>query len=116
MGFSASTRQLGEVTIIDVRGRLTLVEGEAVYDLLLDLLRDGRQRILLNFRDVAYLDSSGLGQLVRALYTTQKNGAELRAVELNPRAQKVMKVTTLDQMFPDYPDEQAALRSFSPTY
>jgi anti-sigma B factor antagonist len=116
LGFSASTRQLGEVTVIDVRGRFTLIEGEAVYDLLLDLLREGRRRILLNFRDVLYLDSSGLGQLVRALYTAQKQGAELRAVELNPRAQAVMKVANLHRMFPDYPDEQAGLRSFSPSY
>jgi anti-sigma B factor antagonist len=116
LGFSASTRQLGEVTIIDVRGRFTLIEGEAVHELLNDLFRDGRRRVLLNFRDVSYLDSSGLGQLVRGLYTARKNGAELKAVELSPRAQEVLHLTNLHTVFPDYPDEQAALRSFSPTY
>ncbi|HUJ33302.1 MAG TPA: STAS domain-containing protein [Candidatus Acidoferrum sp.] len=116
MGFSASTRQLGEVTIVDVRGRFTLIEGEAVHELLLDLFRDGKRRVLLNFRDVSYLDSSGLGQLVRGLYTARKNDAELKAVDLSPRAQEVLRLTNLHKVFPDYPDEQAAVRSFSPTY
>lgn len=101
---------------MDVRGRFTLIEGEAVHELLLDLFRDGRRRILLNFRDVSYLDSSGLGQLVRGLYTARKNNAELKAVELNPRAQEVMRLTNLHTVFPDYEDEQAAMRSFTPTY
>lgn len=116
MGFSASTRQLGDVTIVDVRGRFTLIEGEAVYELLLDLFRDGRRRVLLNFRDVTYLDSSGLGQLVRGLYTARKNGAELKAVDLNPLTQEVLRLTNLHRVFPDYPDEQAAVRSFAATY
>ena len=116
MGFSASTRQIGEVTIVDVRGRFTLIEGEAVHELLVDLFRDGRRRVLLNFRDVSYLDSSGLGQLVRGLYTARKNNAELKAVELNARAQEVMHLTNLHQVFPNYEDEQAAMRSFTPTY
>lgn len=114
MGFSASTRRLGEVTVIDVRGRFTLIEGEAIHDLLVDLFQDGRRRILLNFRDVSYLDSSGLGQLVRGLYSAQKHQAELKAVDLNPRAQEVMRLAKLHQILPDYPDEQTALGSFSP--
>ncbi|MGB0034845.1 MAG: STAS domain-containing protein [Candidatus Acidiferrales bacterium] len=113
MGFSASTRQLGEVTIIDVRGRFTLIEGEAIHEMLVDLFREGRRRLLLNFRDVSYLDSSGVGQLVRSLYTARKNSAELKAVELNPRAREVLRLTNLHTVFADFPDEQAALKSFS---
>ncbi len=114
MGFSASTRQLGDVTIVDVRGRFTLIEGEAIHELLVDLFHDGRRKLLLNFRDVSYLDSSGLGQLVRALYTAQKNQAQLKAVDLNPRVQEVLRLTNLHQVVSDYPDEQTAIHSFSP--
>jgi anti-sigma B factor antagonist len=113
VGFSASTRQLGDVTLIDVRGRFTLIEGEAVHDLLVDLLRDGHRKLLLNFRDVSYMDSSGLGQLVRALYTARKNQAQLKAVELNPRVQETLRLTNLHQVISDYADEQTALHSFS---
>lgn len=112
MGFSASTRQLGEVTVVDVRGRFTLIEGEAVHELLTDLFQEGRRRVLLNFHDVSYLDSSGVGQLVRGLYTARKNGAELRAVDLSPRAREVLRLTNLHTVFTDFPDEQSAVRSF----
>jgi anti-sigma B factor antagonist len=113
LGFSASTRQLGEVTIVDVRGRFTLIEGEAVHELLTDLFQEGRRRVLLNFRDVSYLDSSGIGQLVRGLYTARKNGAELRAVDLSPRAREILRMTNLHTVFTDFPDEQAAIGSFA---
>lgn len=113
MGFSASTRQMGEVTVIDVRGRFTLIEGEAIHELLVDLFEDGHKRVLLNFRDVTYLDSSGVGQLVRALYTARRSGAELRAVDLNSRARETLRLTNLHTVFSEFEDEGAAIRSFS---
>ena len=113
MGFSASTRQLNDVTVVDVRGRFTLIEGEAVHDLLVDLFHEGRKRVLLNFRDVTYLDSSGVGQLVRALYTSRRSNAELRAVELSARAADILKLTNLHTVITDYANESAALNSFT---
>jgi anti-sigma B factor antagonist len=113
LNFSANTRQLGDVTVVDVRGGFTNIEGEAVHELLVDLFREGRTKVLLNFRDVSYLDSSGIGQLVRSLYTARRNGAELRAVDLNPRAAEVLRLTNLHRIFTDFPDERAALDSFS---
>ena len=86
LGFSASTRQYRDITVVDVRGRFTLIEGEAIHELIADLFRDGRKKVLLNLRDVSYLDSSGLAQLVRALCTARKTGAELKAVDLSLRA------------------------------
>jgi anti-sigma B factor antagonist len=113
LGFSASTRQLADVTIVDIRGRFTLVEGEAIHDLLADLFHDQKKRLLLNFRDVSYLDSSGVGQLIRCLYTARKNGAELKAVDLSPRVLEVLRLTNLHTIFSDYTNEPDALRSFS---
>ena len=101
------------MTIVDVRGRFTLIEGEAIHDLLVDLFRDGRKRLLLNFRDVSYLDSSGVGQLISSLYTARKNGAELKAVDLSPRVLEVLRLTNLHTIFADYTNEPDALRSFS---
>jgi anti-sigma B factor antagonist len=112
LGFSASTRQFRDIKVVDVRGRFTLIEGEAIHDLLVDLLKDGVKKVLLNLREVSYLDSSGVGQLVRSLCTARKYGAELRAVDLSPRAQEVLKVTSLLAVFADFPDEQTALLSF----
>jgi len=112
LSFSASTRQVGDITIVDVSGRFTLIEGEAVHELLGDLFRDGRKRILLNLRNVSYLDSSGIGQLVRSVFTARKNDADLRAVDLSTRAQEILRLTNLHTVFTDFPDEQSALRSF----
>ena len=112
MSFSASTRQVGDITIVDVSGRFTLIEGEAIHELLGDLFRDGRKRVLLNLRNVSYLDSSGIGQLVRAVLTARQNDAELRAVDLSNRVQEILRLTNLHTVFTDFPDEQAAIRSF----
>lgn len=112
MSFSASTRQAGDITIVDVSGRFTLIEGEAIHELLGDLFRDGRKRVLLNLRNVSYLDSSGIGQLVRAVLTARQNDAELRAVDLSNRVQEILRLTNLHTVFTDFPDEQAAIRSF----
>jgi len=113
VGFGASTRQLDGVTIVDVRGRFTLMEGQAVHDLLLDLFREGQRKVVLNFRGVAYLDSSGLGELIRSLYAARSHGAQLKVVELSPRVAEVFQVTNLRKMLADYPDESSALHSFS---
>jgi anti-sigma B factor antagonist len=113
VGFSASTRQNGGVTIVDVRGRFTLMEGQALHDLLADLFREGHRKVVLNFAEVSYLDSSGIGQLVRALYSAQRQDAELRIIEFNGRVRDVLKLTNLHEMLPDYPNEDAALSSFS---
>lgn len=112
MGFGVGTRQFGDVTVIDIRGRFTLIEGEAIHDLLMDLFREGRKKVLLNLQAVTYLDSSGIGQLIRGFWTANKNGAELKAVDLSSRAQEVLQVTNLHTILTDFPDEQGALRSF----
>jgi anti-sigma B factor antagonist len=112
LSFGASTRQLNDVTVVDLHGGFTLLEGEALHELLLDIFREGRTKVLLNFREVSYLDSSGLGQLVRGLYTARRNGAELYAVELNPRASEILRLTNLHRVFIDFPSERDALDSF----
>lgn len=113
MSFGATTRRNGDISVIDIKGRLTLIEGEAIHDLLVDLLREGRKRVVLNFRDVSYLDSSGLGQIIRTLFTAKKHGAELYAVELHSRAREILRLTNLHTVFTDFPDEQTAMRNFS---
>jgi anti-sigma B factor antagonist len=111
--FGASTRQLGEVTVLDIRGRFTMAEGEAIHDLLVDLFRSGRKRIVLNCHGLTYMDSSGVGQLVRAMYTAKKNGVELRAVELSARVTEILRLTNLHTIVSDFPDESSAVESFT---
>lgn len=112
MGFSASVRKLGDVTVIDMRGRLTLIEGEAVRELMSDLLVEGNRKLLLNLRGLSYLDSSGIGELVKLYCTVRRRGGDLKVVDLNEKALDIIRLTNLHSVLAEYPDETAAANSF----
>lgn len=111
--FSANTRQHGSATVIDLKGRLTLMEGEALHDLCLDLIRDGRRLIVLNFRRVEYLDSSGIGQIVRSLFAARRHNADVCAVDLSARSREILRVANLHTVMGDFPDESSAIEALS---
>ena len=113
MSFSAKTRKHGSATIIDLHGRLTIMEGEALHDLCLELIRDGRKLIVLNFRDVDYLDSSGIGQLVRSLFAARRHNADICAVDLSARSREILRMANLHTVISDFPDESTALETLS---
>ena len=112
MNFSATIRHQGEVSLVDLSGTLTSFETAAMHETIAGLLRQGRKRIVLNLRELQYLDSSGVGQLVRAYLMVVKAGGEMKAVGLTPRIDEILKITKLSQVFPEFPDEDEALRSF----
>jgi len=75
MGMTTSTRQVGGVTIVDIKGRIVLGEESAsVRDVVRDLLSKGHKEILLNLGAVDYIDSMGLGSLVGAFTSVRKQG------------------------------------------
>ena len=112
LNFSAIIRQQGEITLVDLSGPLTSFETAALNETIAGLLRQGRKRIVLNLRGLEYLDSSGVGQLVRTYLMVVKADGEMRAVGLTPRVEEILKITKLSQVFPEFPDEEEALRSF----
>ena len=112
MNFTARIRQQGEITLVDLSGPLTSFETAALNETIAGLLRQGRKRIVLNLRGLEYLDSSGVGQLVRTYLMVIKADGEMRAVGLTPRIEEILKITKLSQVFPEFPDEEEALRSF----
>jgi anti-sigma B factor antagonist len=77
------------------------------------LLQLGSKNILLNLSGLEYLDSSGIGDLVANYLSVIKAGGEMRIVGLKPRIEEILKITQLYQVFPEFQDEQSALRSFS---
>ena len=84
----------------------------ALNEAIAGLLRQGRKRIVLNLSGLEYLDSSGVGQLVRIYLMVVKADGEMRAVGLTPRIEEIMKITKLSGVFPEFPDEEEALKSF----
>ena len=112
MSFKASARESGNVTVIDISGPLTLSEGYALREMLRDLLDKGRKRFLLNLDEVSYLDSSGIGELVRGYTTIKKSGGELKVLHLSKRVEELLRMVNLCAVIEDYSDEQTAIRSF----
>lgn len=114
MGIELSTRQSDDITIVDLKGRITLGDGSvAVRETVHDLLSKGRRRILLNLGDVNYIDSSGLGELVSAYTTAKKQGGELKLLNLTKKVSDLLQITKLSTVFDVKDDEALAIKSFS---
>jgi anti-sigma B factor antagonist len=114
---TASTRVVGGVTIVDLSGRIVLGEGSAgVRDLVRELMGEGIRKILLNLRNVDYVDSSGLGELVCAFTSMRSQGGELKLLNVTRRVRSLLQITKLISVFEIADDEAASLSSFSPGY
>ena len=108
-----ATRQAEGITVLDVRGRITLGEGNVMLrDIVRGLLEKGSRRILLNLKDVDYVDSSGLGELVRSYTTVRNQGGQLKLVNLSGRVRDLLQATSLTAVFEIHEDEAGAIRSF----
>ena len=115
MKMTASTRLVGGVTIVDLYGRIVLGEGSAgVRDLVRNLIKQGNKKILLNLRDVDYIDSYGLGELVSAFTSARSQGGELKLLNLTKRVRALLQITKLSTVFDITDDEAASVKSFSP--
>ena len=115
MKMTASTRIVDGVTIVDLRGRLVLGEESAgLRDLVRDLVSRGNKKILLNLRDVNYIDSSGLGELVSAFTNMRSQGGELKLLNLTERVHDLLQITKLYTVFDITNDEATSVKSFLP--
>ena len=114
MNFSVKIRQRGDIELIDVVGQLTYLEVAALHDAVKVLLREKRNNIILNLSELSYLDSSGIGELARIYVAVVKQGGTMKVIGLTSKVEEVLKITHLAQVFQEFPDEQAALRSFTP--
>jgi anti-sigma B factor antagonist len=114
VSIKASTRQVDEVTVVDLSGRITLGEGSTILrDTVRDLLGRGQKKILLNLGDVTYIDSSGIGELVSGFTTVTNQGGQLKLLNLTKKVHDLLQITKLYTVFEVHNDEAAALRSFS---
>jgi len=110
--FSIKIRQAGIVSLVDVSGRLTSFETGALRDSISRLLKQGHKDIVLNLRGLQYLDSSGIGELARVYVSVVKQSGQMKVIGLSSKIEEVLKITHLYQVFPEFPDEEAALKSF----
>ena len=113
MSVKLSIRQVGDVTVIDATGRITLGEGASTFrDTVRDLAAKGDKKILLNLSDVTYIDSSGIGELVSGFTTITNHGGVLKLLGLSKRVKDLLQITKLYTVFEVFDDESTAVRSF----
>ena len=109
-----ATRQVGGVTVLDISGRITLGEGNVILrEIVRDLAEKGRKAIVLNLGEVQYIDSSGVGELVKAHTTIRNQGGQLKLTNLNKRIHDLLQMTRLSAVFDIQKDETSAIESFS---
>jgi anti-sigma B factor antagonist len=109
----AGTRTIGEITIVDIRGRITLGEGNVVLrEIMAGLLETGKKHILLNMADVAHVDSAGIGELVRSHTSVGKRGGQMKLANVNKKVQDLLQMTMLSAVFDVHQDEPSAIKSF----
>jgi anti-anti-sigma factor len=100
------------VTIIDVLGRIVLGDGTALLrNTIGDLLEHGKERVALNLRGVEFVDSAGLGELVRTLVSIRTRGGQFKLVGPGRHVHDLLRITKLDRVFDIEPDEASALKS-----
>jgi len=103
----------GDVTILDVAGKITLGDGSVVLrEKVKELVAGGNKKVLLNLGNVTYIDSSGIGELVAAFTSVSNSGGALKLLHLTKRVQDLLQITKLYTVFEVHDDEAKAIGSF----
>ena len=113
MALTVTVRKVGNVSIVDINGKITLGENTGMLrDEVRSLLSKGAKNLVLNMAHVGYIDSSGLGELVSAYTTTANQGGSLKLLNLQSKARDLMQLTKLYTVFAVFEDEKTAVESF----
>ena len=114
MSVKLTIRKVGDVTVIDAVGRITLGEGSSSFrDTIRDLVTEGNKKLLLNLAEVTYIDSSGIGELVSAFTTVTNQRGQLKLLNLTKRIEGLLQITKLYTVFDVSDNEAAAVQSFA---
>jgi anti-sigma B factor antagonist len=107
-------RTVGDVTVLDLKGKMTLGEGdELLKDKINSMLANGRKKLILNLEGVPYIDSAGLGEIVRTYTTVSRQGGSLKLLNLTKRIEDLLSITKLLTVFETFDAEDEAVKSFS---
>ena len=106
-------RTIGDVKIMDCSGKIVLGEGTvAVRNKVQDLLQSGSKKLILNLADVNYVDSGGIGELVRNHITAINNGGRMKLLNLTKKIEQLLVIAKLETVFDTFDNEKAAIESF----
>ncbi|HTG88599.1 MAG TPA: STAS domain-containing protein [Vicinamibacterales bacterium] len=106
-------RTVSDVTVLDLKGKMTLGEGdELLKDKINSLLASGKKKLLLNLEAVPYIDSAGLGEVVRTYTTVSRQGGSLKLLNLTKRIEDLLSITKLLTVFDTFDSEAEAVKSY----
>ena len=106
-------RQVSDVSILDLQGKILIGEGDDVLrDAVSKLVDSGKTKILLNLADVPYVDSAGLGEIVRCYTTVSRKGGRLKLINLTNKIRDLLSITKLLTVFETYESEDQGVKSF----
>ena len=106
-------RQAGDVTVLDMDGKITIGEGSvALRSAIRRLLEEGKKKVLLNLAGVSYIDSSGIGELVSSYTAINKDGGQLKLLNLTQKTLELLTITKLLTVFDVYESESEAMNGF----
>jgi anti-sigma B factor antagonist len=105
---------VGDVTVLDAGGKITLGEGSTQFrEKIKDLVAAGNKKILVNMANITYIDSSGIGELVSSFTTVTGQGGQLKLLNLGKRVEDLLQITKLYTVFEAFTDEAEAIRSYA---
>jgi anti-anti-sigma factor len=103
----------GGVTTVEMKGRIVIGEGNTILrETIEQLVGDGHRKILLVMREVDHIDSSGIGEIVRAHTLARKSNGRMKIAEPSPKVHEMLQMTMLNKVIDVYPSETAAAESF----
>jgi len=107
-------RKSGDVTVLDVEGKILLGEGDVQLKRKIDeLIERNETKLLLNLANVPYMDSGGLGEIVRSYTTVKRAGGDLKLLNATKRISDLLTITKLITVFEIFEDEAAAVKSYA---
>ncbi len=108
-----SEREAGDITILDVDGRIMFGDGEESFrDAVTRLVEAGRVKLVINMAAVPYIDSAGISQLVRTYVTASNRGGRMKLLRLTKRVRELLSITRLLTIWEAFESEEEAVRSF----
>jgi anti-sigma B factor antagonist len=109
----ARVRQVGQVAVVDIDGKITIGEGDMILrDRVVELLDKGHTHIVLNLEKVTYMDSAGIGELVACYKRAKEKGGNVKLLNPSGKVLDLLTLTKLEEVFETYRQEQEAVGSF----
>jgi len=106
-------RQEGEVSVVDLSGKITIGEGDVVLrEKVQDLLDFDQKKIVLNLEKVSYMDSAGIGELVACYKRAKEKDGTVKLLNPSGKVYDLLQLTKLEDVFDTFKNEQEAINSF----